>query len=181
MKISTKRLDAALASQGPLGAMFSCTNPAHPDPTTHAQSITIVVAPSKDPDFKYAVNTIPECFEISHLGTVTFTLNTGFVDDWVATNVVDVEFSLPKDSSKPKLKGPFDRYNGKPKKRGMYDDLFGKGPNVVQAAAVSQSVATGWTCPFTVKIFDKNGAFLGEVDPGIKVIDDPGSLGKKKP
>jgi hypothetical protein len=172
--------------QGPLAREFSCA-PTNVDDVdaNNDQVITITVGDNSGGDPKYKVTTSAgdnkQCAAVSHAGKLTFLLNKDLATGWQNTNTVDVEFniSLPAHPAPHGLKGPFDKKSGKPKKRGVYEDVFHNGNHVIPKGAISDNIKKAWIGGYTVKIWDVNGEFLGEVDPGVIVIDDPGGLKQK--
>jgi hypothetical protein len=163
--------------QGPVNLLAQCPENQWKPPKvgTYDQVVRIAVGKNNDPKLLfYRVEILDPCLGVSRNGKVTFELWTEAGTPWNKENKVDVEFSLPLSSHKP-VKGPFNRVGGEPKKRGIYEDVFNtRKPVVIPDKAIDPEILQGWTGGYTVKIWDpKQDTLLGEVDPGVKVIDPP--------
>jgi hypothetical protein len=145
------------------------------------QTITFFVKYNTEDDREppFAIDVEPRCAALSHKGKLTLVIDTSVVKkDWKTDNTVDLEFGLPKPKDPgPRVKGPFELDKKKQKKRGIYEDIVKK--DTIPKKDFSSKVLTGWHDTYTVKIFTADGEFLGEADPGVKVIDDPESMIKK--
>lgn len=151
---------------------------------TKDQRFAIFVSPGADAGVKtkYAVNIYPPCLELSHTGSLTAELSL-LVNDFKPEYLVDLEF-IRSTTQSPYVAGPFVWRVGNTTRRGYYQSIFPnpKTPFSIPEVDVDPEVKSNWVGTFTIKIWDRDtGELLGEVDPGVKVIDDPGVVTPKTP
>ena len=168
----TQAAEKKIPLQGVFRGAGGCELPGKFSPLTQRdQKIKILVNPGLgNGSPKYQVNTEPTCARIHQRGSLTFEIFvSGRVHDWdFDNNTFDLDFSVPQTSD-PKVKGPYKPDAGK--KRGRYENH--KRILVIPAGKMDSTVPVEWICSYSLDLHDKDKIWIGGVDPGVMVVDNP--------
>lgn len=148
------------------------------DKATGNQVITLVVKSILGGDPLYEITPIPRCAQLSTHGSLTFTIDWADakkdLKTWKDGSYAYVAFGMPRlKADPPRLKGPYaiDPNNLNNTKWGIYDKITYEVE--LPAATFSPDVKPGWEDTYAITVYGPNGEFLGEVDPGVKVVEGP--------